>query len=525
MTKAADKYYPVYIAIILILLIPALFINLGLLPLIADEATRAIVSLEMELSGKLITPTINGEFYFNKPPLYNWILLSFFQLSGNHSEWIIRLPALISLLLFGLLIYTSVSRYTSKRIAFVSALAFITSGRILFYDSMLGLIDLTFSLLIFLNFILIYHFGKNKKYWALFTLSYLLASLTFLMKGMPAIVFQGITIITAMLFFKEGKKLFRLPHFAGILIFLGLVGGYYLLLWEINPDDNYFKTLISQSTQRTFVEHGIWKSIIHLFTFPPEQFYQLLPWSLLTVFLIKRDFLAKLKENQFLYFLALVLIVNIPLYWISVESYPRYIFMLYPIIIILLVNQYYSVDESDKSLKLFGIGISLVLFISLIVGTWLYFHSDYQTQKPFTIFIILSTGLIFIVLFLLKIYQNLRLELLIIFLLIIRISFNVIVLPERERQSPVSTQKKQAIEVARLSVSNKILLHPNTPISVESIYYISRERMEILEKSFEVSPGVYYIFDARAPISEKEVVIYSFRSRWKNRELRLSQFE
>ena len=50
MTKTAGKYYPVYIAIILLLLIPALFINLGLLPLIADEATRAIVSLEMEFS-------------------------------------------------------------------------------------------------------------------------------------------------------------------------------------------------------------------------------------------------------------------------------------------------------------------------------------------------------------------------------------------------------------------------------------------------------------------------------------------
>ncbi|WP_367328714.1 ArnT family glycosyltransferase, partial [Lentimicrobium sp.] len=81
------------ILIIIILLLPlALFTNLGLMPLISDEPTRAVVTLEMILSGNFITPTINGDFYYNKPPLFNWILAGFVKVAGVENEFIFRLP-------------------------------------------------------------------------------------------------------------------------------------------------------------------------------------------------------------------------------------------------------------------------------------------------------------------------------------------------------------------------------------------------------------------------------------------------
>ena len=59
----------------IVLLIPALLINLGLLAFIDDEGIRSLVALEMKLSGNYITPTLHGMYYYNKPPLYNWLLL------------------------------------------------------------------------------------------------------------------------------------------------------------------------------------------------------------------------------------------------------------------------------------------------------------------------------------------------------------------------------------------------------------------------------------------------------------------
>ena len=41
----------IFFIIILVLLIPALFINLGMKPLTQDEATRALVAQEMIISG------------------------------------------------------------------------------------------------------------------------------------------------------------------------------------------------------------------------------------------------------------------------------------------------------------------------------------------------------------------------------------------------------------------------------------------------------------------------------------------
>jgi len=70
----------------ILLLFPALLINLGLMTFIDDEGIRTLVALEMKLSGNYITPTLHGEFYYNKPPLFNWILLGYFKLLGQINE-------------------------------------------------------------------------------------------------------------------------------------------------------------------------------------------------------------------------------------------------------------------------------------------------------------------------------------------------------------------------------------------------------------------------------------------------------
>jgi len=286
MNKTSPRQYQYLVWIILLLLFPALFINLGMSPLIGDEAIRGLVAFEMQQSGDWVIPTINGEHYYNKPPLYNWILLSFFNIFKQYSEFILRLPSVISLLLFGLVIYFTTRKELGKRVAFLSSMIFISCGRILFYDSMRGLIDLSFSMVIFLNFYLVYYFLTKKKYYSLFLISYLLVSIAFLMKGLPALIFQALTLLAALAYFKSLKKIFHPSHLLGILVFLILVGGYYYILWENSRDPEYFIRLVSESTKRTFIENGFWTTIKHLFIFPFDQVYHLLPWSFLFIFLL-----------------------------------------------------------------------------------------------------------------------------------------------------------------------------------------------------------------------------------------------
>ncbi len=520
--KPRNKYYSYLVAVILVLLFPALFINLGLLPLIADEATRALVALEMEISENIITPTINGEYYFNKPPLYNWVLLSLFKISKQHSEYIIRLPAVVSLLIFGLLLFLTIRKKTGDRTAFLSAMAFITCGRILFYDSMLGLIDLSFSLLIFLNFILIYHYGKTGRFSILFLLSYLIAGITFLMKGLPAIVFQGTTLLMAMIYFKQWKNLLTYRHLIGIAVFLLITGSYYYLVLIHNPESQYFEVLVSESTKRTFIRHGFLKTILHLFTYPAEQIYHLLPWSLLFVYMIRKPFYREIREHDFLAYLALVFLVNIPVYWISVDSYPRYVFMLYPILFILIIHHYIRNENSAFTKKIFFPLLMTFLISGLVAGAYLFLkHDFYDPSFSFAVFIPVFLITAFI-LFLIWKNHGIRLELLVIMLLVIRIGFNLVILPERLENSRTVIQRQQAKNVAKIAEGRELRLRPWTGISHETSFYISRETKKILRVQ-QGTPfqDILYIVSGNERERKKETLLYRFETRWKNNPLHL----
>ena len=191
----------------LVMLIPALLINLGLMPFIDDEAIRALVALEMDLSGNYIVPTMNGEYYYNKPPLFNWLLLLYFKLFSEYSEFASRFATVISLLGYGATVFYFFKKHFDTKVAFINALLLITCGRILFFDSMLGLIDITFSWVTFVAFMWVYHFYEKEKWYALFVGTYVLTAAGFLMKGLPSVVFQGFTLLTFLIYKKDSHHL------------------------------------------------------------------------------------------------------------------------------------------------------------------------------------------------------------------------------------------------------------------------------------------------------------------------------
>ncbi len=527
MKESNPKLQLFFYLLIVVLLLPALFVNLGLLPISGDEGTRALVSLEMEYSGNLLTPTINGDFYFNKPPLYNWILLGFYKLSNSHSEFIIRLPAVLSLLLFAFTIFLVLYKKYGNRAAFLSSMVFITCGRILFYDSMNGYIDITFSWLVFMGFIAIFRFHKREQYLALFLVSYFICTLAFLMKGLPALLFQGFALLAVFISGGRFKKLFSLQHFAGLSLLLVIASGYYFLVFQQNPDMVYFSTLFDESAKRTFVEYGFLKTVLHLFTFPVEQLYHLFPWSILLIALFSRKVLAKIREDEFLRYLSLVFIFNIPVYWISVESYPRYIFSLYPILILISVvafihfrNETYRLSSLIE--KLLGLSLLLLIPLSLLFPGFYEFNI---LSNPIKLALL---GSVFIVIMLFAYYflSGLRLEITIVSLLLFRIGFNLIALPERHVDARTVMQKEQAEKVGEISRGKGVFIAGLAACSHETSFYISKESGEILLRELgEPRKGSYYIIADENQIKEKEEIVFKFETRWQNTPLRLSMIK
>lgn len=519
-----DKRKYILPVIILLLVLPAFFIHLGKMPLSPDESIRALVSLEMEYSGNLITPTINGEYYFNKPPLYNWILLAFYKLTGSHSEWVVRMPSLVFYFLLASLIFFFSRKHTGERVAFISALAFLSCGRILFYDSFQGLIDSGFSAMIFLNFMLIFHLIRQEKYNLLFLVSWFLVALAFLMKGMPALVFQILTLPLAFIYFRKIRKLLTTANFLGILVFLLVTGGYYFLLFRQNPSGSYLSTLLNESTKRTFLEHGWADTIINLFTFPFEQLYHLAPWSLFLLLFLLKPVRERIRQNIFLSYLLLVFMVNIPVYWISVETYPRYLLMLYPLLLIPAIYAFIEVLPVGRKKKRLNRVLIAFLIILIPAGVAVWSTYPFAGEHVSLVFI---PGLIFIsacIWFAIRKPAQIP-EVLIIVLLIIRIGFNLLVIPDRYGKSRISVQKDQAIEVAAITRETDLEIFNLAVCSPETSFYIAKERGEILHRYHGLEQkGKYYLVDDRDRLRPGEQILYRFETRWNNSPLRLSVF-
>ncbi|HYH56959.1 MAG TPA: glycosyltransferase family 39 protein, partial [Anseongella sp.] len=324
------------------LLLPAYFINLGLLPLHSDEPTRAVVSMEMIFSGEYWVSTLGGAYYYNKPPLYNWLLAGIFHLGGGFSEFLVRLPAIVPLFLFAGSIYLVTRHYLGRQVAALAALFWMTNGRVLTYDSLFGHIDILYSWLTWLGFMAVIYFDEKKRYWTLFLLTYFITFLGFMLKGLPSFLFQGITLLVYYTYKKEFRRLFSLQHIGGFLFLLLLLTGYFLIYFRHNSLDNYLATLWDQSIRRTAVEKSIWESISFFLRFPFDTLLHMAPWGLLAVFCLRRAFLRQVLSNPFLKFNLLVLLGNILVYWLSPETRPKYIFMLYPCMLTLIAYGFTS---------------------------------------------------------------------------------------------------------------------------------------------------------------------------------------
>ena len=84
--NTAGKTYWWFFAFFVFYIISGL-IHLGYYPLNGDEPRRAIVSIEMLHSGNYILPTTMGWEYYNKPPVYNWIMTLCMFFTGSPRKY------------------------------------------------------------------------------------------------------------------------------------------------------------------------------------------------------------------------------------------------------------------------------------------------------------------------------------------------------------------------------------------------------------------------------------------------------
>lgn len=478
--------------LVLIISAPILLINLGDVPFIEDEGIRGLVALEMEHSGKYITPTLYGEYYYKKPPLWNWILVASYRITGIANEFTTRLPVILFLFLFTVSIFYCYKTYLGTRFATLTALFSLTCGRILFWDSMLGLIDIAFSGIIFLFFFWVYHFQVKQKTLTLYLGAYLLIAMAFLLKALPAIVFLCLTMLFSHYYFKSWKNLFRWQHWAGFSAFLTITGGYLYAFSRSQPVERLLEVFLSESTRRTVIKHGILDSILQIISFPFEMIYHFLPWSVLSVALLHKDVRRVFESNPFIRFMALVFLVNIWIYWSSPEVYPRYLLMFIPLYLGGCLFAYDHI-RGTRTRKITD-GLLILIAGSVLLGSMVVLFNQHTKEIPGIIWkwamVAIPMALSVVIMFR---HHQLLLHAFVVFLIAARLGFSVIVLPSRAEYSKGAFTRTDSYRVAESTYGHNLYLLNHDTLRYEVGFYLTSQRGEPLHTTEDLQEDAYML--------------------------------
>lgn len=510
-----------------VLMALVLFYGCNFMPLSADEPIRALIALDMKLNGHFLTPELNGDSYLNKPPLYNWILLALFQLTGSYSEWVIRLPSLISLLIFMLVIrHVVVKHLHDKTLGWLTAFAFATTGNLLFYSSYLGHIDVLYSLVTFLQLYWLIHFLDQKKLWMAFGLSYTLAAAGFLMKGLPSVVFQGLSLLVLIYHSRQWKQLFAPAHLISIGCFVVPVATY---LWAFSRNGSavdLLQRLLTESTDRTIASKSILQSMAHLLEFPALFAIDLLPWSLLFLIFLHRPTWQKIWSRPFLRKCLLVFLANLAVYWLSPDYRARYIFMLIPFILIPLM---YGLILWKPEFKRSPVLVLLALAV-LTIGGFIYISGPFLVRFPY----VELAAVLFILLLTLRLFGGGKMALggavswfaPVMVLIALRLSYSALMVPFRVETGPYLEEKQLALRMAEIVKDEPVYMyHCNVSLSMNWYISASSGRMLTTKRADFDSDAFYLVPDDVITDRENVVVFDTFVRRYLRKPMSLVKFK
>lgn len=199
-----------------------------------DEGMHAAIAQNMVSSGDWVTPRFNGEPFYDKPVLFNWLNSVAFVIFGN-TEFAARLPAALCglgtvLLAFSLgrKLYDPVTGFLGG-VVLLTSLGFIALTKVVQYD-----IPFTFFTTLALYFFTSAVLDEPRRKWS-FQAFYAAAALAVLVKGPLGVVIPGLVIGAWLIVTRRFSLLREMQIPLGLLIFLVIVTPWFVLMEKANP--------------------------------------------------------------------------------------------------------------------------------------------------------------------------------------------------------------------------------------------------------------------------------------------------
>lgn len=222
------------------------FFNIGNYALMDVDETRYVsMARDMFNTKDFMTLYLNGEYFFEKPPLYFWGECLSFALFGHVSEFSARFPVALYGSLCTFLMYFVGRKVVSRRYGLISAVILATTMEFVMLAKF-AILDIVVTTCIgfsvMFGFLTQFVKEKNVKYfWWLF---YIFSGLAVMAKGIPGFVVPFGTMFFVTIFNKSFKKIFKPQYFiVGSLLFLLIVLPWHIAMFNIH-DPLFFNEYI-----------------------------------------------------------------------------------------------------------------------------------------------------------------------------------------------------------------------------------------------------------------------------------------
>lgn len=315
------------------------FFNIGNYALMDVDETRYVsMARDMFHCKDFLTLYLNGEFFFEKPPLYFWGECLSFAIFGKVTEFTARFPVALYGTLSTLLLYFTGKKIVSRRYGIISALILATTLEFVMLAKF-AILDIVVTTCvgfsIMFGFLTQFVQDKNKKYfWWLF---YIFSGLAVMAKGIPGFIVPFAVMFFVTIANKTFKQVFRPQYILiGFLLFFLIVLPWHLIMFKIHDPLFFQEYIIKHHIERFFNSNEINREQPFYFYFLTI-LWGLVPWIFSAIAVgitkiksIKKFSIAELSNPQkYLLFNAIAFVVTLLFFSASSTKLITYILPVY----------------------------------------------------------------------------------------------------------------------------------------------------------------------------------------------------
>lgn len=389
----------IYCALLVLIALGTVIFRIGALPLIgSDEPRYARIAEEMALSGRWVTPILEGHPWLEKPPLYYWITIPLFHWAGV-SETTARLGSAILAFISALAVFWAGARLWTRFAGFLSAAILLTSlGFCAFARSASTDMPMTACLTVALMIFMVSAVQEGIPAWLVWC-AYALVGLAILAKGPVALLLVAGIGISFWCFDDRGLPIAWKRHLPGFAVTAVVALPWFLLAFQQNGYAFISMFLINHNLAR-------YVSDIHHHTQPVYYFLPVLlglfyPWSVWLPVLAPDSVLRCLRNwrnwNPARLFLICWILFPFLFFSFSRSKLPGYLLPVIPPLALLLgvrLSELFGnaeVRRKKPAASWFSLSVALLLAIALPLVFWKSYGGNWRVGLLLSVILLIPS--------------------------------------------------------------------------------------------------------------------------------------